>query len=164
MKLVSIIQLALAALTFSMTRAGDARADFLVICPTGGLTVDWFGSGEGRVDQVSFPTVKSVGFDPTTVLVCKVDAPARLQASFPLDGACSGGAEYRGTSAVFGRNELFRSVETPAISAEVDGDECILGVPFGGQLMTLELTEPCESNNDDISWTCPDDAFPVFRP
>jgi hypothetical protein len=163
MRSISAISLCLGALATSMARTENARADFLVICPTGNITARWFGSGEGEVDQLPFPSFKLASSQSETVLRCLIDAPGNMVQQFPVNGQCSGGVEYSGGSSVFGRNEQFRSNRIDA-DVEVDGDECILRVPLGREVMTLELTEPCESNDDDFSWTCPDDAFPVFRP
>ena len=41
---------------------------------------------------------------------------------------------------------------------------CVFSFADGPIPMRLRMTESCEFNGDGRSWTCPDNAVPVFIP
>lgn len=146
--------------------AAEARADFLVICPTA-TDVLWGGDAEGLTTRIQLGTDSTEQFfGPSDVLQCGygLGDGAEAEIRVPDDGSCEGTALVTGLSAVFGRSEFFTSAEFAA-DARVEGDECVLRVD-GGIFLSLLMSTECTSNRDGLSFDCPDDAFqvPIFTP
>jgi hypothetical protein len=157
--------LLIAALAATVSLAAEARADFLVICPTSTLA-NWGGSGEGVSTRINAET-EQLGqlVDETNVLSCMYPSVSgELSVRVPDDGVCSGTVRFTGENAVFGRTEGFLGNEVP-VESLIDQGQCVLRfVGDGAIVLDLVMTEACSFNGDGRSWTCPDNAFPVFQP
>ena len=157
--------LVIAALAASFSAAAEAHAEYLVICPTA-MTATWGGSGGGITQNIQQPT-QQLGqlVDSTEVLSCIApDNVGPLELRVPDDGSCEATVRFSAINAVFGRSEVFLSGVFQA-RAFVDGDDCVLRFNQRGPLgLDIQMTEACDFNGDEISWTCPDAAVPRFNP
>jgi hypothetical protein len=145
----------------TLAMSPDARADFLVICPTGGFTAAWSHTGGTQFDfPISFDSSKQLLIPPTRFLTCRINADFNLSVSYPTPGVCGGTVSMFARSAVFGRPELFQSFAQPA-SAFTDGQVCTLEADVSFLDVTVVMSENCESRNDGQGWDCPDSASQV---
>lgn len=146
----------------TLTLSADARADFLVLCPTGGFTASWSHTGGSQfTGPFAFDTVKELLIPPTRFLTCHIAADSTVSVSYPSTGVCGGTVNMSAKSAVFGRNELFQSFAQPT-SAFTDGQVCVLEADVNFLEVTVVMSENCESRNDGQGWNCPDSASQVL--
>lgn len=151
----AIVTAALAAV--SLPRI--ARADFLVICPTGGAVATWFGPFNEEV-IVASPT-EVIRTSDDRFLSCFFPAIDFLTVSPPEGSPCFGSATFSGSSSVFGRSEVFRSELIEATDTSGGGDACFLTIPLRDVIMTMVMSEPCDLQSNGVAWSCPDSARQV---
>lgn len=152
--------LSLVALAVCLGVAPGARADFPVICPR---PVAFWGGDAAGISKGILTRMTSVEppLDDSRLLACSYAAEVGVvsEVRVPNDGTCSGSAQLIGQSAVFGRSEVFESVVVDAV-ARTEGDECVLQI-IAPVSAALTMSQDCSSNDDGLSWDCPDDAFQV---
>ena len=157
----------IASLAALLGLAAEARADFLVICPTAS-TDNWGGDAEGLTTRIQLSSDSTEQFfGPSDLLQCNYDPASGAEAEIrvPDDGSCDGTARITGGSAVFGRSEVFSSAEFAPDEIRVEGGECVLRV-VAPLFLSMVMSTECTSNRDGRSFSCPDDAFQVtlFEP
>jgi hypothetical protein len=158
-KLFLSVGVCIAAITVG---SSEARADFLVLCPSGG-TAAWVGTG--APGGVEFSTV----LIPTSTPLIAPNGVRRLSCFYPAgqfitkevefnNGLCIGGARLAGSSPVFNRPEFFQSeLIHQGTNVSRDPDSCILSVLLDSVELVVNMTEEC----DQITfgqWSCPDSA------
>lgn len=140
----------------------EAKADFLVLCPTGGFTAAWsHTAGFQFSGPFAFGSIKELLIPPTRFLNCHITANEPISISYATTGVCGGTINMSASSAVFGRTELFQSFAQPT-SAFTDGRTCTLEADVNFLTVTLEMSEQCSSLNNGLGWSCPDSAHQVL--
>jgi hypothetical protein len=149
----------LALLAFST----EARADYLVLCPTGGVLAEWdHTSGHDETGPHPFDASKELLVTPSRVLRCTLNMDFIPSFSYPSSGACGGTVELWAQSAVFGRTEFFSSGRLP-VEADFGGGVCIMNAP-DFVVISMTMSEACSSLRTGNGWDCPDSAEMVSAP
>lgn len=141
----------------------EARADFLVLCPIGGLTAVWtHTAGFNFAGPFNLSSTSEFVIPDTRFLNCHIIADSTLSLSYPNPGTCGGVINMSGTSPVFGRNEFFQSFSEPAF-ATASGNTCILEADVNFMTISVEMSEACDRLNSGLGWSCPDGARQIVR-
>ncbi|HKO90203.1 MAG TPA: hypothetical protein VJU61_03560 [Polyangiaceae bacterium] len=139
----------------------EAKADFLVLCPTGGFTGAWTHTeGFQFSGPHAIPSQKELRVPPTRFLNCGINLSQLISISYATPGVCGGTVSLSAPSAVFRRPELFQSATLPARSF-TNGRVCTLEVDVSSFTLSLEMTEECGSLSSGNGWSCPDSARQV---
>lgn len=143
--------------------SAEARADYLVLCPTGITSAIWdHTSGTDETGPFQFDSNKELLVTPTRVLRCTLNMDFIPSFSYDSSGACGGTVELWGNSAVFGRSEFFSSGRLPA-EADFSAGVCIMNAP-NFVVVSMTMSERCTSLRTGNGWNCPDSAEMVSAP
>ena len=161
-----IIRTIFAAALFALglfSFSSEARADYLVICPTGSISASWeHTQGFGDTGPFQVRAQRELQLFQTRVLRCDVNLGFFPSFSYASDGDCGGTVEYLGFSAVFGRNEIFSSGKLEAEPTPAE-QGCVLNGP-SFFVISMTMSEECTPLSQGDGWTCPDSATEVSAP